>query len=165
MALAIAIGAIILAGVIYYVTRGRHNAQINAEASNLTTIIGGAQKLYGSDPTAFANVTASALINNGVIPSGEVNGTTITSSFGTPITVAPATLYNTNDGIALTYGVSPSLCSDFVTSVAGNLAKVTVAGTPVLDATAGTVLSEAALGTACSGTAGANVPLVLTAGR
>lgn len=165
LALTIAIGAIVLAGIIYYVTKGRHNEEVNTEASNLTTMIGGAQKLYGSDPTAFASVTAAALINNGVVPSSEVNGTAITSSFGTPITVAPATLYTANDAISFTYGVPPGLCSDFVTSSAGNLAKITVGGTTVLDSTASKPLNEAALGTACSGSAGANVAVVATATR
>lgn len=164
-AISIAIAALILAGIIYYVTKGRHNVQVNSESSNVTSIIAGAQKLYGQDPSSYANVTAAALISNGVVPPSEVNGNAISSSFGTPVTVAPATCYQANDCLALTYQVDPGLCSDFVTSVAGNLTKVSVGGTVVKDATAGTNLAAAALGTACSGTNGAKVPVILTASR
>ena len=165
MAITIAIAAVVLAGIIYYVTKGRHNAQINSESSNATTIIAGAQKLYGQDPSAFANITAAALIQNGVVPPSEVQGNALLSSFGTPITVGPATCYQANDCMALTYQVDPSLCSDFATSVASNLTKLSVGGTVVKDSTAGQALTAAALGTACSSTAGAKVPMILTASR
>lgn len=164
-AITVAIIALILGGIIYYVNKSRHESQINSEAANATTIIAGAQKLYGQDPTAFAAITASALINNGVVPPSEVQGNTISSSFGTPVTVAPATCYQANDCLALTYQVDPAQCSDFATSVAGNLAKLSVGGVVVKDSTAGTALAAAALGTACSGTAGAKVPMILTASR
>ncbi|MGH8159363.1 MAG: type 4 pilus major pilin [Rhodanobacter sp.] len=164
-AIAIAIAALVLAGIIYYVTVGRHNVQVNSESANLTSIVAGTQKLYGQDPTSYANVTAAALINNGVVPTSEVNGTAIESSFGTPITVAPATCYQANDCVAFTYQVDPNLCSDFVTAVSGNLAKVSVGGTVVKDSTAGTAMAAAALGTACSSTNGAKVPTIFTASR
>lgn len=165
LAIVVAIVVLILAGIIYYTTQGRKGTKLNSEASAMTAIVGATQKLYNADPNGYANVAAQDLINNGVIPASMVVAGAITSGFGTPITVAPATLYNAGDGVAFSEAVSPDDCSAYVQAVASDFAKITVAGTAVKDSTANQALTAATLGTQCSGTNGANVPLVLTASR
>jgi hypothetical protein len=155
----------VLAGIIYFATSGRTNTEVNGESETLTSVVGQTQKLYNGDPNGFANVTAAALINNGVIPATEVVSGAIVSSFGTPITVAPATLYNANDSVAFTYSVSPSVCSPFVAAVASDFAQISVGGTLVKNTVAALSLTESTLGTQCSGSAGATVKVILTATR
>lgn len=161
----IGLAALVLGGIIYFATSGRRNTAVQNEASTLTSIVGATQKLYNSDPNGFANVTATALINNGVIPSSDVVNGAMVSGFGTPITVAPATLYNANDGVAFTYGVPPDDCSGFVQAVASDFAQITIGGQLVKDVTSNTALSAATLGTRCTSTGGGNVPIILTATR
>lgn len=162
----IALLALILAGVIYYFNKGRGNSQVNDEAQAVTSMIGGAQKLYTGNANGYANVTTDILVQNGIVPTGEVNGNNITSGFGTPVTVAAATLYNANDSIEFSYQVPPDLCSGFVQAVDSNTAKIEVAGTAVKDVTAGTnSVDPTTLGTQCTSTAGAEVPINLYATR
>lgn len=161
----IALAALALGGIVYFITKGRQNTVVQNESSSFSDWVTGTQKLYSSDPSGFTNVTAAALINNGIVDSKKVVNGAITSGFGTPVTVAPANLYGTNDGVAFTYGVPPENCSAFAQSVAPSLAKMTVAGTVVMDVTAGTALNAATLGTQCKSTGGSNVPMVLTASR
>lgn len=165
IAIGVAIIGLALVGIMVYAARARHGTQVNSEVNFLTTTLGGAQKLYNQDPNGFANVTATALIQNGVIPSANVNGTAIESGFGTPVTVAPDTLYQANDSIDISENVPPSACSDLVQDVASNFAKIVVAGTTVKDTTAGTALSAATLGTSCSGTGGGQVAITFTGTR
>lgn len=161
----IALAALALAGIVYFTTKGRHGTVVQNEASSFSDMVSGTQKLYSSDPNGYTNVTAQALIDNSIVDAKKVVNGSITSGFGTPITVAPANLYGTNDGVAFTYGVPPVDCSSFAQSVAPSLVKMTVAGTVVMDSTAGTTLNAATLGTQCKSTSGANVPMVLTASR
>jgi hypothetical protein len=161
----IGLAALVLVGIIYFATTGRKNSAIQSESSTLTSVVGATQKLYNADPTAFANVTAAALINNGVIPPADViGGTSIVSGFGTPITVAPDTLYQANDSVSFTYGVPQDSCSAFVLAVNSDFAKISVGGTIVKNTTSNLALSAAALGTACQAGAG-NIPVIFTATR
>ncbi|THD11329.1 type 4 pilus major pilin [Metallibacterium scheffleri] len=162
----IALVALALVGIIIYATRGRHEQNVNAEASNLTTMVGAVQKQYNTDPNGFANVTAPTIIDNGDVPSQLVQGTTIVSGFGSPITVAPATTYAADDSVSFTYDVPPDECSNFVQAVASDFVTISVGGTDVKNVAGGVpTVSNATLGTQCSSTAGAQVPIIFTATR
>lgn len=162
----IGLAALALAGIIYWATKGRQGASVDKEVSTVTTIVGGTQKLYNQDPNGYANVTAAALISNGIIRPDQVVSGAIVSGFGTPVTVAPSTCYSANDCVDFTYLVPPEKCSDFVQGIATDFAKISVAGTSVKDTTSGQpTVNAATLGTQCSGTSGANVPVVMTATR
>jgi len=148
-AIYIAIAAIVLAGIIYFINQARHRAQMNTEISNVTSIVQSTQKLYRGSPNGYSGVDATVLINNGVIPDTMVSGgNSILSAFGTPVTVSPTSVYGTNDGIQFNYQVSPSQCSDFIQGVAPLFAKITV-GSAVKDVTTGTMLDPAQLGSQC----------------
>ena len=162
----IALVALALVGIIIYATRGRHEQNVNAEASNLTSMVGAVQKQYNTEPNGFANVTATALIQNDDVPSQLVQGTNIVSGFGTPITVAPATTYAANDSVAFTYQVPPNECSNFVQAVASDFVTISVGGTDVKNVPGGVqAVSNTTLGTQCSSTNGAQVPVIFTATR
>ena len=162
----IALVALALAGIIYYFTKGRNESLVNSESSALTSMIGAAQKLYNGNANGYNGITAAILIQNGAVPDSEVNGTSIVSGFGTPVTVAAATLYNTDDAVEFSYNVPPANCSAFVQSMQSNAAKIEVAGTAVKDVTAGTTsVDPTTLGTDCSGTGGAQVPINFYATR
>lgn len=161
----VGLAALVLGGIIYYAVSGRTNTAVNKEASSITAWVGATQKLYNSDSSGYTNVTAQALIDNGVIPKSQVLNNAIMSGFGTPITVAPADLYGTGDGVAFDIGVPPDACSSFVQAVSANLARISVGGTVIKDTTINTPLTAAQLGTQCSGSSGANVAVILTATR
>jgi hypothetical protein len=161
----IALAMLVLAGLALWITRGRHNTVVQNESNAFNAMLQGTQKLYSSDPNGFANVTAQALIDNGVVDPKMVIGGQITSGFGSPVGVAPANLYGTGDGVAFTYLVPADECSEFATSTVQGLAKLVVGGTTVVDSTVGTALAPATLGTACKSSGGGNVSMVLTASR
>lgn len=162
----IALVALALVGIIIYATRGRHEQNVNAEASNLTAMVGAVQKQYNTDPNGFANVTAAAMIENGDVPSQLVQGQNLVSGFGTPITVAPAQTYAANDSVSFTYDVPPNECSSFVQAVASSFASISVAGTDVKNIPGGlSSVSNTTLGTQCSSTKGAPVAVIFTATR
>ncbi|MGH8156528.1 MAG: type 4 pilus major pilin [Rhodanobacter sp.] len=162
--LALIIFAILLVLVVTHFSDAKNSAGGASSTSDVVQMIGKAQKTYHSVSTGYTGVTVATLIGNGDVPSDMINGAAITSPYGTPITVAVATIYTAGDGIAYTVQVPPASCSDFATSMAGSVAKMTVAGTTIIDTTAGTALSPATLSTACTGT-GAQIPVVLTATR
>jgi Tfp pilus assembly protein PilW len=161
----IGLAALAIAGFVYFAFVGNSNTAVNSESDNLTFIVSSARKLYYNSSTGYSGVSASVLINNGVIPDTEVTGTTITSSFGTPITVAAGTLYNANDALALTYLVPPGNCSAFVSSVQSQFDRIQVAGSTEKDTTVGTAFQQSNLGTACASSAGASVTVIFTASR
>lgn len=163
--LALIIFALLLVLAIRHFGDAKNSVSGNGATTDVIEMIGNAQKLYHGNASGYTGVTATTLIQNGAVPSDLVNGTNISSPFGTPITVTSATLYTAGDAIAFTIPVPPAACSEFATGIAGSVAKLTVAGSTVIDSTAGTTLNPASLGTACSGTAGASVPFVLTATR
>jgi hypothetical protein len=124
---------------------------------------------YGKSQGNFAGVTVAQILAHNLAPQKMINGTALqTSAWNTPVTVTPASLTGaTADALAWNYQVPRTECSEFVSTVASAMAKVTVGGTVVKDIpNAVQNVNMTSLGTACNATAGTgNVALVLTRGK
>lgn len=162
----IALVALVLAGIAYYLYQGRMQTKTNTAISALSTAVGGAQRLYNSDPDGYTGVTNTVLIDNKIIPDSMVQGTgSIISNLGGAVTVTPA---GTNDSrISFAYAaVDDTACSDFILGVEQWFYTIQVGATTVKDTdpSAGTpvILDAAALGTACNTT---NPAVTFIAGR
>lgn len=163
----IALVALVLAGIAYYLFVGRIQTKTNTAISALSTSVGGAQRLYNNDPDGYTGVTNQVLIDNKVIPDAMVQGAgTIVSSLGGAVTVTPA---GTNDSrIQFAYAaVDDDACSDFVMGVEQWFYTISVNGATVkdVDPTQATPvpLDAATLGTQCSGSN--NPAITFIAGR
>ena len=157
--------ALAVAGIMHYVGQGHAATSSTTATNNLSTIVNNAQSLYHSDPSAYANITTQALIQNGAVPTSMVSGTTLISNFGTPVTVTPSTCYNSDDCADFTYQVPQENCSKFTQNVSDLFVKISVGGTLVKDSTSGLALAPATLGSQCASSSGGNVQVVFTASR
>lgn len=168
LAIVVAIIAIIVAGIVYFVAQARSEHKVTNAVSNLSFITQKAQGLYGQSATGFGGGTfPSDLISNGVIPQSLVNGANVVSPFGGAVTFTAANLYGTDDGLDINYAAVPtgSECSTFVQNGSRFATKAEVGGTTVMDKTAGTALSPTALGTACDSATGNSVAVDMVIGR
>lgn len=157
LVIAIAISALILVGIIYFATVGRNGVKTSDTISNMTSLIANSQALYGNDPNGFANATAAGLIQGGAVPKPMVNGTSIVSPFGTPITATPTTL-TAGSGSAsvldLNIVVPSSECGAIVSGLQGGVVEVEIGGTVVQNTWAGTAYSAENAQTACGAQTG-----------
>lgn len=167
LAIVIAIAAVLLFVIFQRVTRVQESRIASDEASNFAMMMSDVRTKFGAQGT-FTGITPAVMISNGMVPRTMINGANaIRTGWSTPVTVAPINLNGTaGDGVAMTYTVPRTQCSDFTTAASGNAARVTVGGTVVKDIPNGAnTLDVAALGTACAANTAGNVPVVLAQGR
>lgn len=157
--------ALVLGGIVYYLAKGRTASKVNDATAGITAMLTNTQSLYANDPSGYSTITAQALIDNGAVPDKMVNGTTITSPFGGPVTVASSTVFGGPAGSGVTFtinSVPSAACSDFVNGIAASFVNVKVGTSDVRTNGSNVAGYVAALGTACKA---ANVAVALTAGR
>lgn len=164
-----ALVALALYGVFVLAQKVFGKSAVNEEAQQFLEMSNDTAMTFAKTQGNFAGVTVAQLLAHNLVPKKMINGTSIqTAAWSTPVTVAPASLTgSTADALSYTYSVPRTECSDFVTTVAGALGKVTVGGTTIKDVANGVPnVNMTALGTSCNATAGTgNVALVLTRGR
>lgn len=166
LAIVIALAALIMFIVFARLTKTQNSRISSDEASQLTQIMTDARTKFASQGD-FTGVTSKVLIDNGLIPSRMVSGSTVVTGWGTTVVAAPINLNGTaNDALQLTYPVPKANCPDFVTSAAGSVAKVTVGTTVVKNVPTGAnTIDMTALGTACDASGTGNVNVLLAQGR
>jgi len=123
---AIAIGAIVIVGVIYGLGIGRDSANASNASSNLTLIQTNLRSMfsgpnYASLGTSLTSPTGgeTLLINSGKAPTPMINGTTLQNSWGAEVLIV-ASNYNggTNNSFSITYDTVPrSVCNDILSAV------------------------------------------------
>lgn len=147
------VAGLIVAGAAYLFFTIRSGIEVKNATSDLGVMVSKTQSLYSNSQNGFSTATASALINNGVVPTRMVQGGVIASSLAGAVTVTPVSLYGGGgNGIKFNFSALPSSdCSDFVRGVAGWFVQISVAGQSVKDMTTGKELDTAALGNACAG--------------
>lgn len=153
--------------IVYLMFSGRNDsANASAEAQNFTMMAADTQQKWRAQGN-FTGIDASALINNGVVPSTMIVGNTIETRWNTPVTVGPGTITTAGDSALFTYQVPRRSCADFVTQAGSSAVVVTVDGTAVKDVPSGeNTMNVTAVGTGCdAASGGGNVPVVLTVTR
>ncbi len=161
----IVIAVLVLIGLVALYLTNRSNTTASNETQSLISTTANIQKLYANDTNGFANISVTSLVDNNVVPSGQVTAGAWILPVGGTVAVASANLFGTaGDSFSLTIPDVPARdCSNFATALASNYPYMTVNGTTIEDSTTGVAFSPTALGTAC-GTAGAGT-IVLESGR
>lgn len=153
--------------IVYLMFSGRNDsATASAEAQNFTMMAADAQQKWRAQGN-FTGINAEALINNGVVPSTMVVGSTIETRWNTPVTVAAGTITSAGDSAVFTYQVPRRSCADFVTQAGSSAVVVAVDGTDVKNVPAGeNTMNVTTVGSSCDSTSGGgNVPVMLTITR
>lgn len=117
--LALVIGAVVVAIGYDQYTDAQRKARIDAQVSEVTSIIVESQKVYGVS-NQYGSVTTAVAVRGGIIPPRLRVGTTTTArnKNGGAITLAPATGTSTNDMLKLTYSaVRQSDCQAVIMAV------------------------------------------------
>lgn len=157
------LGLVIVAAGIFFVVRyfnqGSSSQLASQQAAAFTVAIGKTQGLFKTSPD-FSGLDTNGiqdLAQNGVFPRDAVSsdGSTVTSLFGTPITVKSASVYGgAADGATFTLNVPVAACSEFAADIATSVAQVGVGSgdlNNVYDSTStNNGLNQSALGQACS---------------
>lgn len=156
---------VIFGTLIFYATSRYTDAQRDSNAdraaSDLLTLMHDADTTYSTLPSCgggvttncgFWNVTVQALTNAGDIPPSMIGSTagTLTSRFGTPVTVAPYTVFSQDDSMLIVFRVPVAQCARFATGVAAQVVVVNVGGTQVQNTVAGNALNPTMLGQKCA---------------
>ncbi|MEY2152292.1 hypothetical protein AB7849_15410 [Rhodanobacter sp. 115] len=165
--LALAVAAIGLVYVMGSFNSAKGSTNSLGATNDFISMIGKTQATFNQSPAGFANISIQTMGQNGDIPSSMWNSatpTSMTSPFGTAVTVASNTITNPGDSATLTLSVPQANCADFANALNGNVEAMTVGGTPIVDNNAGTAFDPTTLGSACNGTAGAK-KFVLTITR
>ena len=164
LGIVVAIAAIIIGIGLVVVPSILASTRANAEISELPTITTKIQRAYANQPN-FAALTQAGIVNLNVFPESVVNKTagTIANRWGGAVTIAPATLKQANDAVAITSADIPTAeCLQIGQGVEGAMRKITV-GTTVVKADGVSAADPAALGTACN--AAATVSMIFTFGK
>jgi hypothetical protein len=135
MGLTMLVGGILIVAAILFFTDNMRKTSVSANVQQLQMIAGTAKSTYGAR-NEYGSVTTAVAVRGHVIPTDLRDGTnpTATNSFGSAITVVPATTGTggANDALSLSWGNVPAVqCSDIVTSVASSMRRIAVAGTDV----------------------------------
>lgn len=159
----------LLYGVFLLASKAFAKTSVSDEAQQFLLMSADVAITYGKSQGSFTGVTVAQLLAHNLVPQKMISGTSIqTTAWSTPVTLAPASLTGaTADALAWTYQVPRTECSEFVSTVAGAMAKVAVGGTVVKDIPNGVQnVNMSGLGTACNATAGTgNVAIVMTRGK
>lgn len=117
-----------------------------------------------NDPD-FSTITTAAMVTNDAFSSvgsraSKANGS-VTGIWGNNITVAPANVNSTADGVDVTYPLVPSgVCAVAIQDLTSTYQEVSVGGTVVYSPTV--TFSDAAVGEACNAAATETVDATLT---
>jgi len=159
--LSVLIVALLSVGVYSYFSSGSAQAKAYSEAQFASALASGVKSLYSNG--VYTGLTTQVAIDAKVADASRISGTTILSSLGGTISLAPATINNTNDALELSYSAVPaSSCVQFVKNASGAFDKVTLTGTGATATTttlkaAGTPLSIASTSTACAGAGASSI--------
>jgi len=165
------VGFIALAGIGVYIVYDKVTTSqaVNTENRNVDTIRAGAKNIYAGAKD-YTGISQAVLANAKVVPdsmlttSGTPPSTTINSSFGGTIAVAPVAFNGgTNNAFTLTFSAVPAdVCSRFVTTAAASFNKVVAGAQTVKDtsSTTGNAIDVSKAATGCA--AAANTVVVLT---
>lgn len=133
----VALAGLVAAIVGYALYSQFHDSATDSQATSLTdqitSMVGKISNNYGSDYTGFSNTVA---INNGYLKNRtamKVSGTSIVIQPGNgSLTMAPATLVNSNDAGSYTLTNLPdSVCADMVNRLSSLAGQLTVNSTVV----------------------------------
>lgn len=167
LGIVVAIAAVIIGIALAVVPALLASTRANAEISQLPTVTTKIQRAY-ANAANFAAVTTAAVVNLNVFPDSQVDkvAVTISNRWGGSVTVAPATLVNANDGVAITETLIPTAeCLQIGQGVEGFMRKIAVGTAPGIvvkvDGTATT--DPVKLGTECQKT-NANT-MIFTVGK
>lgn len=152
----------IVSAVMYYRDNLRKTS-VNNNVNQILATAGAARSVFGQ-ANQYAQVTTAIAVSANIIPSALRNGTTQSASnnFGGEISVSPANLSGTSDGLKISWPNVPSnQCIEIIMGVHAELRKLQVAGNDVkaLDSP----LSIANLSTQCE--ASSHLVLDLFVGR
>ena len=152
----------IVSAVMYYRDNLRKTS-VNNNVNQILATAGAARSVFGQ-ANQYAQVTTAIAVSANIIPSALRNGTTQSASnnFGGEISVSPANLSGTSDGLKISWPNVPSnQCIEIIMGVHAELRKLQVAGSDVkaLDSP----LSIANLSTQCE--ASSHLVLDLFVGR
>ena len=152
----------IVSAVMYYRDNLRKTS-VNSNVNQILAAAGAARSVFGQ-ANQYAQVTTAIAVSANIIPSALRNGTTQSASnnFGGEISVSPANLSGTSDGLKISWPNVPSnQCIEIIMGVHAELRKLQVAGSDVkaLDSP----LSIANLSTQCE--ASSHLVLDLFVGR
>lgn len=150
--LALAVAAIGLMYIMGYFHSATSSENSQGSTNAFITMLANTKTTYNSVAGGYTGVTAAILINNGDVPSSMAppGSTTITSPFGTPVTVASSTILTAGDSAAFSTTVPLDNCASFAKELASNVAILTVNGTTVVNSSTNTSFDPAVLGTACT---------------
>lgn len=164
LGIVVAIAAIIIGIGLVVVPSILASTRANAEISELPTIATKIQRAFANQPN-YGALTQAGIVNLNVFPDSVVDKTagTIVNRWGGAVTVAPATLSQANDAVAITSNDIPTAeCLQIGQGVEGSMRRIVV-GTTEVKAPGTTAANPTALGTACNATA--TVTMVFTLGK
>ncbi|OFW84167.1 MAG: hypothetical protein A2018_06590 [Alphaproteobacteria bacterium GWF2_58_20] len=129
--IAIAVGVIVVSGMVALGSRAFTSSKVNTEIANLNSITNGARSLY-SGMVNYNGITQAQLISASAIPQSMVSGTTIRNAWGGTIAIAADDI---NAGYTVTSNMYPKeVCIDLITKTpASGYYRVTVQGTVLAD--------------------------------
>lgn len=163
LTIALIIVAIIGGSAFVYLKENTRKNEINESVTKVGATAGALRKSFGIN-NQYGSVTTAVAVKARVIPEDQRIPTTDTAQniYGGLVTVAPVTLTQANDAVALTWNNVPvAQCSDIVLGTAGVARSISVAGTTV-KAVDGTV-NIATLTTQCD--VAAPVAIIWNVGR
>ncbi|WP_076999150.1 type 4 pilus major pilin [Variovorax sp. KK3] len=114
--LGLVIAAAVTAVVYNQYTDSTRKARIEAGQAEISTMIAGAQKLYGN-ANQYGAVTTAIAVQSGVVPARlRISGTnTAQNRYNGAVTFTPATITSANDSLVVGYGnVQREDCQDLV---------------------------------------------------
>lgn len=163
MGLALAIVAILFAGVYLVMQRNQRKIDIKDNGTLVTETAANLQANFGR-LNQYGTITTAIAVQSRTIPPElrDPGANTATNSYGGSITVVPSTLTATNDSASLSWGNVPSdHCMELAKFVRNVGRRITVAGS-IVKPTDGS-LNDATLATACE--SANRVQMVLDIGR
>ena len=119
-AMVLAIGTLVIAGVMIFYQSASNNSKTNEVLSQISDLNSTIRKIYTTAPN-YNTLTNAAMINSNVLPNKMVNNNTIYHAFNSTITLAP-TSHNggTNNAYFMTLNNMPSeACSKIILSDMG----------------------------------------------
>lgn len=156
LALALAIGALLVAGAVVYFSNASTAQKTNDAMSQLTAIQQVVRGQYSGQPD-YTGLTAGIVANSKQLPSRYIKGTgasaTIVSSFNSGVTIAPSTDAGATGVTHFTVtfsGVPDQACTKMATTDFGTAMTRVLVGTTSNTAAP---LSPANANTACTGNA------------
>lgn len=133
MGLVIIIGVVLTVIGLRWYQSTRNDTRLQSEVSEMTRTMAKITDAYQAAPD-FTGLTTAVAIGNNVFPTDKVNGarTAVLNNYNGAVTVAPATLVNSNDSAALTAGAyDRDSCAQLPNKLAGVMRRIDVNGTTV----------------------------------